>query len=1275
MKLKQRGGPFFAIFTLVCGLICATTPSRGATTLFFDDFNGPNLNPIWQASLPDAHIGVISDMVTYQGAPNYGFETLDTNSVLRLTNVLSPLRRVGWSSMSNFTPADFHYEARFNTLTQGPTNSIDGFMEIWILDAANTNNYDIVSLFGGAYSSDRRFFAGSSIDNIYQSPSFNYQNDTYYRLALDAPPGQNIRASLHSDDGTELIGVTLNHGASAFPSGFKICLSQAVGIPYDPAPVDVAVDFVSLTSGGPAAPSILSQPVSQSVKVGDDVTFTVSAGGTLPLIYHWFFNETNSVDGATNSSLTLLNVQTNQAGEYSVQVSNTLGSAVSSNAVLTVNAYPPSITSQPADHSVIAGGTVTFRVMASGSPPLSYKWFFNATNEIGGATNDSLTLSDVQLNQAGEYSAQVTNPYGSTNSSNALLTVSDVPMAHSQTVTVLQNSAKAITLTGFDLDGDPLTYIVVNGPTNGALSGAAPNLTYQPATNFLGRDSFTFKVNDGNVDSATATVAISVVSSNLVLFFDDFNGPTLNPIWQASLPNAHIGVISQIVTYQGAPNYGFATLDSNSIIRLTNVLSPLHRVGWSSISNFTPADFHYEARFNTLTQGPTNSIDGFMEIWILDAANTNRYDMATLFGGGNSADPRFFAGSSIDNIYQSPSFSYQNNTYYRLVLDAPPGEHIRASLRSDDGAELIGITFAHGASAFSSGFKICLSQAVGIPFNPSPVDVAVDYVLLATSGPTSPSIISPPSSQTVVAGASVTFNVTAGGTQPLIYHWFFDETNALAGATNSSLTLTNVQFSQAGIYSVVVSNAYGSVTSSNAVLTVTVPPSALQVVSINATSGVVVLPINLISQGDENALEFSVNFNSSLLTFTGVSLGSGASGGSLLANTNQLGSGRLGLLLSLPAGASFAAGTREVVEISFFASPVTSTNVIGISFGDQPTVRQVSSPDPSILSATYTGGTITLPPLGVEGDVFPVSNGDGDVTAIDWVQMGRFVAGLDVITNASEFQRADCAPRSTLGDGKLTVADWVQAGRYAAGLDPLTAAGGPSQAQGGGHGNTTVYGKASPGSLSSRTLTASSAVTQGGHACPISIQLNSQGDENGLEFSLAYDPTVLSFASAGAGNGATGASLYVNASQTGTGKLGIVLALPTGSTFAAGTQEVVKVNFAVAPSAAGGSSIPLVTAPLPQQIASVTAASLPATYVNGALLIIPRNGGSLLNASHANGTLNLSWPASAAGFGVEASTDLKNWTPVSGTLVTNGANVTITAPAGAPRMFYRLQHP
>ena len=95
-----------------------------------------------------------------------------------------------------------------------------------------------------------------------------------------------------------------------------------------------------------------------------------------------------------------------------------------------------------------------------------------------------------------------------------IATSNTAPVANAQSVTTNEDTAKAITLTGSDADGDPLTYSVVTNPAHGTLSGTAPNLTYTPAANYNGADSFTFKVNDGKVDSAAATVSITVTAVN-----------------------------------------------------------------------------------------------------------------------------------------------------------------------------------------------------------------------------------------------------------------------------------------------------------------------------------------------------------------------------------------------------------------------------------------------------------------------------------------------------------------------------------------------------------------------------------------------------------------------------------------------------------------------------------------------------------------------------------------------------------------------------------------
>ena len=92
--------------------------------------------------------------------------------------------------------------------------------------------------------------------------------------------------------------------------------------------------------------------------------------------------------------------------------------------------------------------------------------------------------------------------------------VNDAPVASDQAVTTNEDTAKAITLSATDVEGSALTYTIGTGPTHGTLSGVAPTVTYTPAANYNGPDSFTFKANDGALDSNVATVTITVTSVN-----------------------------------------------------------------------------------------------------------------------------------------------------------------------------------------------------------------------------------------------------------------------------------------------------------------------------------------------------------------------------------------------------------------------------------------------------------------------------------------------------------------------------------------------------------------------------------------------------------------------------------------------------------------------------------------------------------------------------------------------------------------------------------------
>src|SRR5215469_7848720 len=123
-----------------------------------------------------------------------------------------------------------------------------------------------------------------------------------------------------------------------------------------------------VTALAASGPSITTQPQSQSVLTGSNATFTVVAGGSLPLSYQWSFNGVNltnssHIKGATTTTLTVSNITVADGGNYQVIVSNSHGTIASSNALLTV-LVPAAIASQPANQSTYFGGPASFSVSA-----------------------------------------------------------------------------------------------------------------------------------------------------------------------------------------------------------------------------------------------------------------------------------------------------------------------------------------------------------------------------------------------------------------------------------------------------------------------------------------------------------------------------------------------------------------------------------------------------------------------------------------------------------------------------------------------------------------------------------------------------------------------------------------------------------------------------------------------------------------------------------------------------------------------------------------------
>jgi glucose/arabinose dehydrogenase len=231
----------------------------------------------------------------------------------------------------------------------------------------------------------------------------------------------------------------------------------------------------------PPDPVITTHPVNQTVMQGQTATFNVSASGSTPPTYQWQRNMVN-ISGANSSSYTTpATVFADNGAKFRCVVSNTVGTANSNEATLTVNA-PPNITSHPANATAAQGQPATFSVSAGGSTPFTYQWQRNLVN-ISGANSSSYTIpATVFADNGAKFRCVVTNAFGTANSNEATLTVNAPPniTTHPANVTVAQGQPATFSISA--TGSTPFTYQWQRNLVN--ISGANSSSYTTPATVF-----------------------------------------------------------------------------------------------------------------------------------------------------------------------------------------------------------------------------------------------------------------------------------------------------------------------------------------------------------------------------------------------------------------------------------------------------------------------------------------------------------------------------------------------------------------------------------------------------------------------------------------------------------------------------------------------------------------------------------------------------------------------------------------------------------------------
>jgi hypothetical protein len=442
-------------------------------------------------------------------------------------------------------------------------------------------------------------------------------------------------------------------------------------------------------------------------------------------------------------------------------------------------------------------------------------------------------------------------------------------------------------------------------------------------------------------------------------------------------------------------------------------------------------------------------------------------------------------------------------------------------------------------------------------------------------------IVRQPESQQRAPGESVTFGVEAIGTGPLTYQWRFNGGD-LPGATAPALLRSALEADQFGTYDVLVRRGAATVTSEPALLGQTPITRELKVVNTDITADSTgVVGLQFTGVGDENSLGFGLAYDPALLTFRSASLGAASAGGVLIVNTNDLASGRVGILVARAPGFSFGAGAKEVVRVQFQAG--TQGGAAAIAFSDDPVRREVADASGNARLANFVAGTVTVRTL----PRITTQPQDRDV----------FVGGSAIFAV------------SAVGSPPLTY-QWRRGGEPIGGATSSSLfLGNVGAAEAGEY---TVVVSNGAGSVEStparlrveRLLRFVNRTVAEGAEFELPVELLALGDENALGFSLEFDPTRLTPLQAGPGVSVPAASVIVNTAQGAAGKVGFALGLPAGTVLGDRTQEVARIRFRAA-SGAGPATVRFADVPVRRELVDRLAREGAMKVQDGQVTIVP----------------------------------------------------------------------
>ena len=529
---------------------------------------------------------------------------------------------------------------------------------------------------------------------------------------------------------------------------------------------EAALKLADIRTGN-VVPVVFGHPSSGSYLEGAALSLAVVATPGLPVTYRWRKNGVN-IPGATSSSYSIASLLLSDAGNFDVVVTSLAGSVTSSVAQVTVSARPPSITSQPTlpSLSMTAGETYQLAVSASGTPQYAYQWMKNGL-VVPGETADRLSFAPLAVSHAGAYSVKVSNAAG-------------FVVSNSVNVAVLTRPAFT-----FNLPTAPISLVAGSSRMIYVLATGVPVPTYQwrkNGVNIPGATLYYYVALAGTVEGAntydvvitnsagSATSATATVTTNV-------------PATVASAPAARNVVAGQSASF--------------------------------SVTAAGTGPFTYQWLKNGLViAGATNST---YSVAAASAADAGAYSVRVTNAVGtvtSVAAPLSVLGFSLDLPTAPISLTAGGaRMIYVLATGVPvPTYQWRKNGVNIPGATLYYYTVLAGTTEGANTYDVVITNSAGSATSAT--------ATVTTNVPAT--VASAPAARNVVAGQSASFSVTAAGTGPFTYQWLKNGL-VIAGATNSTYSVAAASAADAGAYSVRVTNAVSTVTSTGALLSIIAP--------------------------------------------------------------------------------------------------------------------------------------------------------------------------------------------------------------------------------------------------------------------------------------------------------------------------------------------------------------------------------------------------------------------------------------------------------------------